>query len=168
MFVMVHTVSWLPRFLLWEPLANFRMRGHKSWDQSEAQKFSQTATSLLFFCSSTFFVWRLLSPRDWLYSRAGWHATGPLIDADFRFYYLLYSARFISDLVSIFFEDRKQVRFNPNENIAYRFLILLIHLFIITGRVHCIVYPPRCHHRFGPWIRTGWTHWPWWNRHVLF
>lgn len=110
LIVIVHAVSWLPRYLLWEPLANWRMQGHKTWDQSEAQKFSQTATSLLFFCSSSFFVWRLLSPRDWLYSRAGWKMMGPLTDADFRFYYLLYSARFLSDLISIFFEDRKKVR----------------------------------------------------------
>jgi len=111
--VIVHTISWLPRYILWEPLANWRMQGHKTWDDAEAKRFSQTATSLLFFSSSTIFVWRILSPRDWLYSRQGWLHTGPLIDADFRFYYLLYSARFLSDLISIFFEDRKRVRSDP-------------------------------------------------------
>jgi len=130
LIVIVHTVSWLPRYLLWEPLANWRMQGHKTWDHLEAQKFSQTATSLLFFCSSSFFVWRILSPRDWLYSREGWFNTGPLTDADFRFYYLLYSARFLSDLVSIFFEDRKRDAFIAS------FVHHIVTIGLVLGSAH--------------------------------
>jgi hypothetical protein len=35
----------------------------------------------------------------------------PLIEADFKFYYLLYAARFISDSVSLFFESRNRDAF---------------------------------------------------------
>lgn len=108
---MVHSLSWLPRWLIYEPLANARMKGFKGWDASECRKFSQTATSLLFFCSSAFFVARILLPKDWLFSREGWDAANSeVIEADYKFYYLLYIARFLSDMVSIFFEERKTVR----------------------------------------------------------
>jgi hypothetical protein len=111
--VIIHLVSWLPRFIIYEPLANWRMKGCKGWDQSECRKFSQTATSLLFFSSSAFFIARILLPKDWLFSREGWASLShsQFIEADLKFYFLLYMARFLSDLISIFFEDRKFVRF---------------------------------------------------------
>lgn len=108
--LIVHAISWWTRWLLWEPLANARMKGHPSWDMSECRRFSQTATSLLFFVTSACFAARVLPSKEWLFSREAWPTRGPLIDADYKFYYLLYAARFFSDLVSIFFEDRKLVR----------------------------------------------------------
>jgi len=110
--IIVHAISWIPRYVLYEPLANARMKGYKTWDDEEAKRFSQTATSLLFFCSSAFFIYQILSPEEWLYSTAGWYSMSYnfILRPDFKFYYLLYIARFCSDLVSIFFESRKKVR----------------------------------------------------------
>lgn len=108
--VFIHCISWGTRWVLWEPLANARMKGFKGWDKAEMQHFSMTATSLLFFTTSALFAARILLSKEWLFSREGWTQRGPLIDADYKFYYLVYAARFFSDLVSIFFEDRKKVR----------------------------------------------------------
>jgi hypothetical protein len=109
--VIIHAISWIPRYYIYEPLANARMNGFKTWDEEEAKRFSQTATSLLFFCSSAFFIYQILSPEEWLYSTAGWYSmsNATYLRPDFKFYYLLYIARFSSDLVSIFFESRKKV-----------------------------------------------------------
>ena len=135
MVVMVHAISWLPRWFIYQPLANSRMKGFKTWDAAECRKFSQTATSLLFFGSSAFFVARILLRKDWLFSRQGWHdAHTYIVEADYKFYYLLYMARFLSDLVSIFFEDRKTVR--------------VVTLNWKEGSVHCILIPPFCFNCF--------------------
>ena len=37
---------------------------------------------------------------------------GVTIDADYKFYYLLYASRFIADFILIFMEDRKRVSFH--------------------------------------------------------
>jgi hypothetical protein len=108
--VIIHAISWWTRWFLWEPLGNRRMKGHKTWTEHECQKFSQTCTSAMFFFLSAFFASRILLSKDWLFDRHGWVKRGPLIEADYKFYYLLYASRFVSDLVSIFFEDRKKVR----------------------------------------------------------
>jgi hypothetical protein len=65
----------------------------------------------MFFILSAFFVSRILLSKEWLFDRQGWTVLEPSIqiDADYKFYYLLYVARFVSDLVSIFFEERKKV-----------------------------------------------------------
>jgi hypothetical protein len=64
-------------------------------------------TACLFFTTSGVFANRILLPKPWLFSRAGWAHPSPYIDADFKFYYLLYSARFLSDSTSLFFESRQ-------------------------------------------------------------
>lgn len=132
MVVMVHAISWLPRWTVYEPLANWRMNGFKTWDASECRKFSQTSTSLLFFCTSAFFVGRILLPKEWLFSRQGWDGLShsEVIDADFKFYYLLYMARFLSDLISIFFEDRKRDAF------VAAFIHHLVTLGLVIGSAH--------------------------------
>ena len=107
--LIVHVVSWGTRWLLWEPFFNFRMKSHKTWSREECQRFSMTCTSFLFFSLSATFAARILLSKEWLFSREGWTMRGPLIEADYKFYYLLYAARFFSDLVSIHFEDRKKV-----------------------------------------------------------
>lgn len=109
--ILIHTISWIPRYIIYA-----RMKGFKAWDKDEAKRFSQTAMSLLFCGSSSFFVYQILSPEEWLYSTSGWYAmssntTATVLRPEFKFYYLLYIARFSSDLVSIFFESRKTVRF---------------------------------------------------------
>ena len=108
--VIIHAISWWSRWLVWEPLANLRMKGHKSWTREECQRYSQTCTSAMFFVLSAVFAARILLPKEWLFKREGWTMREHLIEADYKFYYLVYAARFFSDLVSIFFEDRKKVR----------------------------------------------------------
>ena len=93
-----------------EPLANYRMMGHKSWDEMECKRFSQSFAELNFFAFSAFFAFRILITKDWLFQRSEWPERSYLIDADYKFYYLLYVARFWSDSVSLFFEVRKAVR----------------------------------------------------------
>jgi ceramide synthetase len=85
------------------------MQGHKGWNRAECRRVSQTCTSLLFFVSSALIAYRVLLQKEWLFSRQGWTIVGEGIDRDYKLYYLLYAARFFSDLVSIFFEDRKTV-----------------------------------------------------------
>lgn len=185
MVVMVHAISWLPRWTVYEPLANWRMNGFKTWDASECRKFSQTSTSLLFFCTSAFFVGRILLPKEWLFSRQGWDGLShsEVIDADFKFYYLLYMARFLSDLISIFFEDRKRVRLCPrvilrscclfvrNESINHMHVFSFDHgLFMygpILGRFCGSLYPSFGHTRFSDWIGPYRTLWLWWRDHVF-
>eukprot|EP00934_Nitzschia_sp_Nitz4_P005423 Nitzschia sp. Nitz4//scaffold44_size153857//124175//125354//NITZ4_002742-RA/size153857-augustus-gene-0.25-mRNA-1//-1//CDS//3329552220//5413//frame0 len=123
--LIIHTVSWLPRWIVYEPLANWRMKGTKHWDAAECHRLSQTATSLLFFTTSASFAIRILLSKDWLFSREGWTGRGPLIDPDYKLYYLLYAARFFSDLVSLFFEDRK----------LDAFIAAVIHHFVTLGLV---------------------------------
>jgi hypothetical protein len=59
---------------------------------------------------STWFATHILPSKDWLFDRHAWTELGTLIDADYKFYYLMYAARFFSELASINFEDRKRVR----------------------------------------------------------
>ena len=110
MATVFHCFSWLPRWMIYEPLANKRMMGHKGWDRDEARRFSQTCASAQTFFASTFFGLRIMMSKDWLLERSEWAGYFQFVDADFKFYYLLYCARFFSDIVSIFFELRKRVR----------------------------------------------------------
>jgi hypothetical protein len=65
----------------------------------------------MFYILSSFFAARILISKEWLFDRQEWTVLEPSIqiDADYKFYYLLYVARFVSDLVSLYFEDRKKV-----------------------------------------------------------
>mmetsp|Transcript_134296 Transcript_134296/g.199858 ORF Transcript_134296/g.199858 Transcript_134296/m.199858 type:complete len:333 (+) Transcript_134296:175-1173(+) len=123
--VIAHAVSWLPRWYIYEPLANFRMKEHKLWNEQEAKRFSQSCTSALFFTLSAFFASCILLPKDWLFERSAWPERGPLIDADYKFYYLLYAGRFCSDCVSLFYEERKQDAF----------IAALLHHLVTLGLV---------------------------------
>lgn len=113
LIAIVHVISWLPRYIIYEPLANARMKGFKTWDDDEAKRFSQTATSLLFFCSSAVFATRILGPEEWIYSPSSWYFMSNItyVSPSFKFYTLWYISRFSSDLISIFFEKRKKDAF---------------------------------------------------------
>ena len=142
--MMIHAISWLPRYFIYEPLANARMKGFKTWDDDEAKRFSQTATSLLFFCSSAIFAYRVLSPEEWLYSTSGWYSmsNSTYLQPAFKFYYLLYIARFSSDLISLFFESRKKVRRRAATNIR-----CTLH-FSLRAAFPCCDRTPLSHHSF--------------------
>jgi TLC domain len=119
--VIIHAASWWPRWLVYEPLANWRMEGGSTsrattktataWEREECRRFSMTCTSCLFFTLSAVFANRVLLPKEWLFDRNAWTVREPNIDADFKFYYLMYAARFVSDLVSLFYESRSRDAF---------------------------------------------------------
>ena len=152
LIAIVHVISWLPRYIIYEPLANARMKGFKTWDDDEAKRFSQTATSLLFFCSSAVFATRILGPEEWIYSPSSWSFMSNItyVSPSFKFYTLWYISRFSSDLISIFFEKRKKVCIRiritwwslPN---VFSVSQLLFH--VLKGCIYRIIHSPR-HHYF--------------------
>jgi TLC domain len=108
LMVLTLMVSWGTRWLLFEPFANWRMQGVKHWNKNECQRFSMTCSSCWNFVMSAVFAHRILSDKPWLFVREQWMELGPYIDADFKFYYLWYAARFLSDIVSLWFESRQR------------------------------------------------------------
>jgi hypothetical protein len=90
------------------------MKGHKSWNTSEKKKFSMTVTSAIFFIIASIAGWSVLYNHAWLWNPPQWSENlfqDYTLDAAFKFHYLLYAARFSSDFVSLFFEERRLVRF---------------------------------------------------------
>ena len=116
MFLMIHSVSWGSRWLIWEPLARWHMEIPKHpCDQATRTKienFSHVLSAASFHILSALFAWRILGRKEWLGSIEGWgDATSmDVIEGDFKFYYLLYAARYMSDMVSLYFEHRRSVR----------------------------------------------------------
>eukprot|EP00980_Cylindrotheca_fusiformis_P006817 scaffold1426_cov83-Cylindrotheca_fusiformis.AAC.19 len=110
--IMIFAITWWGRWFVWEPIAELRMAagGKKHYDPTTAKRFGVTMTSILFHSTSAFFVFTILTKKDWFYSTSGWSADiGQMtIELDFKFYYLLYLARYCSDSISIFFEIRRK------------------------------------------------------------
>lgn len=107
LFVMVHTFSWYSRWLFWEPLANHLARKHHTWDQSICKKVSMHLNAAFLCTASSIFAWRTLANKDWLTDSSQWtkipeHAVEP----DLKICFLFYVARFLSDTISLFYEDR--------------------------------------------------------------
>lgn len=112
MSVVIFALTWWGRWLIWEPIAEMRMRGIKNqFDPSVKKRFGVTMTSIFVHAFSAFFVFKILTPTEWLWIPSSWAANIPDndIDPDFKFYYLLYLARYCSDSVSILFEERRKV-----------------------------------------------------------
>lgn len=109
------------------------MKDSKLWSQAESYRFSQAATSLLFFTTSAYVAAKILLSKEWLFERKSWTEIGFIIDADYKFYYLIYASRFFSDLVSLFFEDRKKVRKELIPSLFNHPKIFIPH---ISSRVH--------------------------------
>ena len=114
---MIFTITWLARFYLWRPLYDSMMKERdpqksSRWNIEDRNKFGETLTSATYFICSAIFVYKLLYPKQWLWVPKTWsqgidpHIT---IDADYKFYYLLYASSFIADFMLIFMEDRKRV-----------------------------------------------------------
>jgi hypothetical protein len=113
MVIMIHAVSWWGRWFVWEPIAEMRMSGiKKHFDPMTKTRFGMTLTSIFFHTTSAVFVYRLLTKTEWLWSTKDWSSNiaEKTIEADFKFYYLLYLSRYCSDSVSMFFEHRRKVR----------------------------------------------------------
>jgi ceramide synthetase len=110
---LIHCISWGGRWLVWEPLANalaHHGQKHSAWNRADCQRLSTSMTACTFFLFSAFTVWRILFHKPWLWNARQWtqDLEAKHIDADFKFYYLLYAARFCSDSISLFFEDRRK------------------------------------------------------------
>lgn len=110
-FLICHALSWWTRWLFWEPAARWFL-GQRA-TVKRVQKFSQSTITCLFHITMGFAAWRILSPQDWLWDCRQWsvlilhhqeQADDFTINADLKFYYLLYAARYISDLISLAFE----------------------------------------------------------------
>ena len=123
---MIFCVTWLARFYIWRPLYDSMMKEKNPkisshWSQDNRNKFGETLTSATYFICSAVFVYNLLYPKAWLWEPKSWsqdiypHVT---IDADYKFYYLLYASRFIADFLLIFMEDRKWVSFAGKKNLS--------------------------------------------------
>mmetsp|Transcript_40117 Transcript_40117/g.96870 ORF Transcript_40117/g.96870 Transcript_40117/m.96870 type:complete len:369 (+) Transcript_40117:62-1168(+) len=110
----IHCLSWIPRWMVWEPLADaYKSQSGKTttWNKEECRRFSMTVTSCMFFTISAIFGYRVLAHKSWLFDRYAWTERSPAVETDFKFYYLVYASRFISDSISLFFESRNRDAF---------------------------------------------------------
>lgn len=113
MAIMVHAASWWGRWFVWEPIAEMRMSGiKKRFDPMTTTRFGMALKSIFFHITSAVFVFRILTKTEWLWSTKAWSSNihEKTIEADFKFYYLLYLGRYFSETVSMFFEDRRKVK----------------------------------------------------------
>ena len=105
-WMMVHIVNCCSRWFLWEPFARKHL---KEPSHRNVQKFSANAIALLFGTLTSVFAWCILINKDWLWNRSQWnilaHDTG--IEADVKFFYLLYAARYFSDALMLPLEIQK-------------------------------------------------------------
>jgi hypothetical protein len=76
-----------------------------------AEKFSQVITAASFHIVMGVFAWRIIRDKSWLWEMDEWsqNLPGNTIEADFKFYYLLYAARYLSDLISLGYEHLRSV-----------------------------------------------------------
>ena len=145
MSVVIFALTWWGRWFIWEPIADLRMRNHKQFDPSMKKRFGVTLTSIVVHACSAFFVFKILTPTEWLWIPLSWCANidEDEIDADFKFYYLLYLARYCSDSVSILFETRRKVRQFWSWSIGVSTLEYQQWLFCSPHR-YCVYSPCRC------------------------
>lgn len=118
--VIVHAISWWGRWFVWEPIAELRMRGiEKRFDPMTSKRFGKTLTSIFFHSISAIMVFKILTKTEWIYISKQWHPEnysnlGGQVEADFKLFYLFYMARYCSDSISMFFEERKKVKILQN------------------------------------------------------
>jgi hypothetical protein len=77
----------------------------------KAEKFSQAVTAASFHIVMGVFAWRILRHKPWLWETNEWseNLLDKTIEPDFKLYYLLYAARYLSDLVSLCYEHPRNV-----------------------------------------------------------
>lgn len=168
-----------PAFCNW-----MRKSSHSGWSQATAEKFSQSVTAATFHVTMSIFAWRVLRDKDWLWDVEQWsdntHLDNQAIEPDFKLYYLLYAARYTSDLVSLFFEHSRSVRKNGMrlettilivQSISYYQLLLTTFYssiyFEVAGYL-CVRHAPCCFHWISVALRACWLHPNRRCRHVLF
>jgi hypothetical protein len=111
LFAIVHAVSWWPRWFLYEPVAHRFRKNCKGWTLIKAEKFSQAVTAASFHTLMGIFAYLSIHDKAWLWETTKWsqNLEDNRIEPDFKFYYLLYAARYLSDMVSLFYENAKSV-----------------------------------------------------------
>jgi TLC domain len=121
--IIVHSVSWTSRWLLWEPWYRWHHGNRHYWENlsnndknnnaghvepifcvKDMQNFSQSCTACAFHTISAVLVGRILLPAPWLHDEMQWFHRTDTVSADFKFYYLLYAARYGSDPLSLCFK----------------------------------------------------------------
>jgi hypothetical protein len=109
LFLVVHTISWSIRWTVWEPFYRWHRGndGTGGTSKKDMENFSQSLTAALFCVLSAYFAYRILSTKDWLYDQKEWFQFSDSLGADFKFYYMLYAARNMSDLLSLYFEHNR-------------------------------------------------------------
>jgi hypothetical protein len=110
--IAVHVVSWWPRWFAYEPLAKRFRRNHSEFTQAKAEKFSHQITAAKFHILMGLFAWNVLREKEWLWQTEKWSEDGQRntsVEPDFKFYYLLYAARYTSDLISLCYEHSRSV-----------------------------------------------------------
>lgn len=133
LWLIVHAISWWGRWLVWEPGLNWLARKHPSWTREKCSKCSTHLTEALFFVLSGVFSWKIIASKRWCYDMSLWPLSkiqDYTVDPDLKFFYLLYSARFISDTISLFYEDR------PKDSLMVSF----IHHFVALSLLHGVAY----------------------------
>jgi len=128
----IHVLSWSGRWFIYEPLADARMKGKSpTWDHKACQKFSETMTCNVFFIISASLGCRVIWPKHWSTSSVAWtdNIDDWSLPGDYKFFYILYGARFTSDLISIFFENRPRGTFL----LSFAHHVVTISLVLLTA-----------------------------------
>ncbi|CAB9528451.1 LAG1 longevity assurance homolog [Seminavis robusta] len=136
LFLVVHCCSWFSRWLVWEPFARWRLGVSSNCGDATTKRkienFSQSVNAASFHILSSIFVWRILSQKEWLWSTEAWGDPTALssIEPDFKFYYLLYAARYISDMLSLYYENKR------SDTLAYAIHhVATVALVLLSGHV---------------------------------
>lgn len=131
----VHVVSWGGRWILWEPMARAiaAANRHPNFDVATCQKVSMNMTECSFFVLSGIFAYALFAHEWWLYQPAAWLQDREelAVQAATKFYYLLYTARFVSDFVSLFFEKGRT---------AVTLFVSCLHHTVTLGLIAVAIY----------------------------
>jgi hypothetical protein len=100
------------------------------------ERFSQAMYQCTFHSLSAIFACRILRSKHWLWPADGWPpATSfSFIEADFKFYYLMFAARYVSGKVSSTYEHQKLVRYLVcwsliTVNLTTAFLIVILRSY---------------------------------------
>ena len=100
-FAVIHAISWGTRYLLLFPAA--RLLLGKRATKLRVKKVGQTTIALCFHVTSGYFSYRLFAQHEWIWQNRRWseNLDNRSVSCDVKFYYLLYAARYLSDLLSL-------------------------------------------------------------------
>jgi len=81
--------------------------------KSMNQKFSQSFLEMIFYGAFTFFGLRIVSSQHWLWPSKNWwidfhSGSHSVMRDDMRCYYIMYAARYLQGVLSVFIEHRRK------------------------------------------------------------